>query len=141
MVRVVDVKDERTITVQRGSVRADVTLAGVMPLDRMRGTEFLRWTLGNSWLSLEPAAGEKGAYFAWRSPDGLFVNREYVLRGYAEATLPEVVPTPQTPAVYLGVVDPGKRKLAEAANPARERPQSRPAPPTTPRPRSRRGGR
>ena len=140
MARVVAIRDARTITVQRGSRQADITLAGVEPNDRLHSTEFLRWTLAESWITLEACPEEGGAFYVYRSPDGLFVNREYVMRGYANATLPAVVPAPQTPVVYLGIVDPGKRKMTEARS-TREGAIPPPKAPAAPRPRSRRGGR
>lgn len=140
MVRVIGVRDAHTITVQRGTQQADITLAGVAPVDRLHAKEFLRWTLGTSWVSIEVCPDQRDAFYVYRSPDGLFVNREYVMRGFAEATLPSIVPAPQTPVVYLGEVDPGRRRMAEAApQGGAKTPRAKSSAP--PRPRPRRGGR
>ncbi len=138
MARVVEVRDAHTIVVQSGKQRVDITLAGIAPLDRIRSVDFLRWTLGQSWVMLEPSVAQPGTHFVYRSPDGLFINREYVLRGFAEPTLPGLALEPQTPVVYLGEVNPGQRRATEVASGDRSRraPATRsPSPerPATPR--------
>ena len=45
---------------------------------------------------LEPSPEQPGAHFVYRSPDGLFINREYVIRGFAEPTFPGIALEPQT---------------------------------------------
>ena len=72
MARVVTVRDSRTIVVQSGREQVAITLAGVDPVDRVRSIDFLRWTLGQSWVMLEASTEQPGAYFVYRSPDGLF---------------------------------------------------------------------
>jgi hypothetical protein len=141
MARVVEVRDSRTIVVQSGQQRIDITLAGVAPLDRVRSVDFLRWTLAQSWVMLEESPDQPGAHLVYRSPDGLFINREYVLRGFADPTLPGITPDSQTQVTYLGEVNPGQRRATEvakgdrskrAAAAAKSSPRSGP-PTTTPR--------
>jgi hypothetical protein len=115
MARVVEVRDSRTIVVQSGQQRIDITLAGVAPLDRVRSVDFLRWTLGQSWVMLEESPEQPGAHLVYRSPDGLFINREYVLRGFADPTLPGITPDSQTQVTYLGELNPGQRRATEVA--------------------------
>ncbi len=146
MARVVTVRDSRTIVVQSGREQVAITLAGVDPVDRVRSIDFLRWTLGQSWVMLEASTEQPGAYFVYRSPDGLFINREYVLRGFAEPTFPGLAAEPQTPVVYLGEVNPGQRRAIEVASGDRSqrsaagsKAPARPASPRLPRaPRNRR---
>ncbi len=146
MARVVEVRDSRTIIVQSAREQVTITLAGVEPLDRVRSVDFLRWTLGQSWVMLEPSSEQPGSYFVYRSPDGLFINREYVIRGFAEPTFPGIALEPQTPVVYLGEVNPGQRRATEVASGDRSRraatASKTPARPASPRlPRAPRNGR
>lgn len=104
MVRVVSVDDARTLTVERNGQREQVRLAGIDILDAQRATELLRWTVGTSWVLVEPHGA--GGNFVWRSPDGMFVNRELVLRGYARPTEPGIDAPSNVNVTYLGEVDP-----------------------------------
>ena len=104
MVRVIAVENGRTLAVEREGRRELVRLAGVEVLDELHARELLRWTIGNSWVLIEPAGD--GAFLVHRSPDALFVNRELVLRGYARATMEGISPRPRLAMTYLGEIDP-----------------------------------
>lgn len=145
MVRVLAVEDGRTLAVDRNGTRERVHLAGVAITDELRARELLRWTLGTSWVMLEPA--HDGTFRVYRSPDALFVNRELVLRGFARATLAGIEPENAVIGRYLGEVNPaGPQSRPEAtaapesrsgnAKSARPRATPRRRPPT----RSRSGG-
>ena len=104
MVRVVSVDDARTLTVEQDGRRERIRLAGIEVVDQARAAELLRWTVGTSWVLIEPHAS--GGHLVWRSPDALFVNRELVLRGYARATAFDVAPPSTLNVTYLGQFDP-----------------------------------
>lgn len=148
MARVVEIRDARTIVVQRGPRSEDISLAGVEPSDRIRGHQFLRWTLDRAWVMVEDAHDQPGRYNVYRSPDGLFVNREYVLRGFANPTSFDTADSPQVPMTYLGEVNPGTRteegrsgRKKTTGKPPKKAP-SDPLAPTAPKPsRSRRARR
>ena len=116
MVRVVGIEDGRTITVERGGVRERVQLAGVAITDEAKARELLRWTAGEAWVMLEPAAG---GFLVYRSPDALLLNRELVLRGFARATLPGIEPELRAPSRYLGEFNPPpsstQKRVSESA--------------------------
>ncbi|HEX2834656.1 MAG TPA: hypothetical protein VHW00_16710 [Thermoanaerobaculia bacterium] len=103
MVRFVEVIDGRTIVIERNGAREQVKLAGVEIVDEVQARALLNWTLTNSWLMLEPHGD---AFYAYRSPDALFLNRELVLRGFARATRTDIEPQPNAMVTYLGVVHP-----------------------------------
>ena len=119
MVRVIEVRDGRTLIVERNGTAAEIRLGGVMVLDERAARELLRWMAGNGWTMIEPAAD--GGYLAYRNPDAMFLNRELVQRGYARATLAGIEPFERVPMLYLGVIDPGQRapQRTGAATPAR----------------------
>jgi hypothetical protein len=104
MVRVVEVRDGRTLVVQNGASTEVVSLAGVELVDGARAADLLRWNVGSSWVLVE--ARPEGGAFVWRSPDALFLNRELVERGYARATQHGVEREPNVIVTYLGEVDP-----------------------------------
>lgn len=122
MARVVGIHDERTLVVERGGVRAQVSLAGVSISDAASARALLEWTLARSWVMVEEQRG--GGAFVYRSPDALFVNRELVQRGFAHATLPDVEPRSHVTVTYLG-------RLPDAVAPPRVSP-----PRVSPAPRS-----
>ncbi|HVR39730.1 MAG TPA: hypothetical protein VMU84_11590 [Thermoanaerobaculia bacterium] len=105
MARVIEVRDDATIVVDRNGIRANVRLAGVVITDIVSARNLLRWTIGTSWVMVEGDA-VAGVY---RSPDALFVNRELVLRGYARATSPDTEAHRPMAVTYLGQLDLGPR--------------------------------
>lgn len=109
MVRVIDVTDSRTIVVDRSGLATRVVLAGVVvpPGDESAAIEFLRKTIGSSWVLVEPdpEQGEPFAY-VYRSPDALFVNGEIARRAYL-AKGPSMT--------YLGEVNPGPQRATRPA--------------------------
>lgn len=104
MLRVVSVEDGQTITVERNGARVPITLAGISIADAVGARNLLEWALADAWVMLEEQPG--GAHFVWRTPDGMFVNRELVLRGFARATTADVQPPARIHGTYLGTVDP-----------------------------------
>jgi hypothetical protein len=108
MVRVIDVRDCRTIVIDRSGVAAVVRLAQIVvpPDDEPAATDYLRNTLVSSWVLVETDA--RGESYVYRSPDGLFVNGEVARRAYALG---------QTKMVYLGEVDPGPQRAVTRTAP------------------------
>ena len=104
MVRVVEVRDARTLVIERDGSRQSIRLAGIAIVDEMRALELLRWTVGTSWVLVERQPN--GEHLVFRSPDALFINRELVLRGYARATLAGIEPLQQLNVTYLGQWNP-----------------------------------
>ena len=76
MLRVLSVKDARTIVVVNRGVAAEVTLAQVVvpPTEEEAASAYLRQSLTNAWVMIETDA--RGESFVYRSPDALFVNGE-----------------------------------------------------------------
>ena len=137
MVRVVDVRDGRTLVVERNGSRETVHLAGVVILDEARATELLRWNVLSTWVMVEAHAS--GGHLVYRSPDALFVNRELVLRGYARATEFGIEPDRNLAVTYLGIFDPPSAPVT-ATRPRTSSDTSRRSP-TTRAPRTRAGSR
>lgn len=108
MVRVVDVKDCRTIVVNHTGVATTVRLAQIVvpPDEESAATEYLRNTLVSSWVLVETDV--RGESYVYRSPDGLFVNGELARRAWTSG---------HTTMVYLGEVDPGPQRAASRATP------------------------
>lgn len=104
MVRVVEVRDARTLVIERNGAREDIRLAGIAITDEPRAAQLLQWTVANSWVLVErhPA----GDHLVWRSPDALFINRELVSRGYARATQHGIEVEPNVIVTYLGELNP-----------------------------------
>lgn len=128
MVRVLEVRDGRTIVIDRNGARETVTLSGVELTDAFRARELLQWTIGGGWVMVE------GDGLVYRSPDALFVNRELVLRGFARATQPGIAPYDRLNATYLGEVDPSGAQRAPSA-PSTKAPATRTPRSTSDRPR------
>jgi len=131
MVRVVSVDDARTLTIEAGSRRERIQLAGVSITNPERAADLLRWTIGTSWVLAEQHAD--GGYLVWRSPDALFVNRELVVRGYARATTFGIEPESNLNVTYLGVIDaplpsPAARRSHSDTDRRSTAPRSRQAP-------------
>lgn len=120
MTRVHSIKDGRTIVVEGG---AEVRLAGIEITNEVGARDLLRWTVGTSWVMVE--RDENGSARVYRSPDGMFINRELVLRGYARATEPGIEPDQQIAVTYLGVVNPGPRTGSGAGGGTVTRPAPR----------------
>lgn len=116
MVRVIEVRDGRTLLIDRNGTQAEVRLGGIEVLDERAARELLRWMTGNSWTMIEPATN--GGFLAYRNPDALFLNRELVHRGYARATIAGIEPFERVPMLYLGVIDPGQRPPQRTGAPA-----------------------
>lgn len=104
MVRAVEIRDARTLVIERNGAREDIRLAGVAITDAARAAQLLQWTVANSWVLVEPHPA--GDHLVWRSPDALFVNRELVSRGYARATLHGIEVEPNVIVTYLGELNP-----------------------------------
>jgi hypothetical protein len=121
MLRVVGVEDGRTLVVERDGARETIRLAGITVVDEGQAAVLLQWTVGTSWVLVEPQPG--GGHFVYRSPDALFVNRELVMRGFARATQYGIEPVSNLRVTYLGEVDPaGNRPAARttvSADPSR----------------------
>jgi endonuclease YncB( thermonuclease family) len=103
MVRVVEVTNGRTLVVEANGVRGTIQLSGIQITDEVQARALLQWTLVNSFAMIE-LRGD--AFYVYRSPDGLFINRELVTRGFARATRPDVDPQPAAIVTYLGVLKP-----------------------------------
>lgn len=132
MVRVIGVTDGQTLVVDRGGVAVSIKLAGLDIVDHTGARSLLRWTVGTSWVMLEEQPG--GGHLVYRSPDGLFVNRELVARGFARATLPVIEPPSHVVVTYLGTLyapgpPPAKSPTASGTGSARSsRGPARPSP-------------
>jgi endonuclease YncB( thermonuclease family) len=120
MVRVTGVTDGQTLVVERAGVAVPVKLAGIQVIDDQGARALLRWTTGSSWVMLDEQPG--GGHFVYRSPDGMFLNRELVARGFARATLPAIEPPTHVVVTYLGTLyapgPPPVKTPAVAKNPA-----------------------
>ena len=136
MLRVVSVEDGQTITVERDGARVPIKLAGLTIADGVGARNLLEWALADAWVMLEEQPG--GTHYVWRTPDGMFVNRELVLRGFARATSADVQPPARIHGTYLGTVDPvGVQRRAapkERVKPEKTQPKLK-----TPRPKSPKG--
>ena len=115
MVRVVEVRDARTLIIERDGAREPIRLAGVEIVDASQAAESLRWTVGTSWVLAEKQSN--GEYFVYRSPDALFINRELVVRGFARATLPGIEPEVQLRVTYLGQWNPAESRVSTSTSP------------------------
>ena len=82
MVRVIDVKDARTLIVDRGGVRTEVRLGDVIipPGEDAAAIEFLRTKVVEHYVLVEN--GVHGGAYVYRSPDALFINGELLRRAY-----------------------------------------------------------
>jgi hypothetical protein len=110
MLRVIAVEEGRTIAaVDRDGNQHAIRLAGVAIQSELSARELLRWTLDSAWVMVEKV---NGGHLVWRSPDALFINRELVLRGYATATLPGILPEPGASVTYLGTINPSGPQAA-----------------------------
>jgi hypothetical protein len=119
MVRVVDVKDARTLIVNQGGVRTEVRLGDVIipPGEDAAAIEFLRAKVVDHYVMLEN--GAHGDVYVYRSPDALFINGELLRRAYL---------TQGTKMTIVGESSPGPERSTRKA------PAQAPAP-TPPPPR------
>jgi len=114
MVRVIDVKDARTLVVDRGGVRTEVRLGDVIipPGEDAAAIEFLRTKAVEHYVMLEN--GAHGDTYVYRSPDALFINGELLRRAYLKQG---------TKMTIIGESSPGpERSTRKAPAPAPERP-------------------
>jgi len=102
MLRVVSVKDARTIVVDNRGVATDVVLAQIVvpPSEEEAAAAYLRQSLVNSWVMIERDA--RGESFVYRSPDAMFVNGELARRAYVVG---------RDRMTYVGEVTPGPRRV------------------------------
>ena len=119
MVRVVDVKDARTLIVDRGGVRSELRLGDVIipPGEEAAAIEFLRGKVVEHYVMVE--AGIHGDAYVYRSPDALFINGELLRRAYLQKG---------TKMTIVGESSPGPERATrgETRSPA---PAPAPAPP------------
>ena len=122
MVRVIDVKDARTLIVDRAGVAAEVRLGDVViPAgEETAAIAFLRTKVVERYVMLESNA--RGEAYVYRSPDALFINGELLRRAYL---------TRGTEMIIVGESSPGPERATRSA-PRRE--ENHVLPP--PRPRS-----
>lgn len=122
MVRVIDVKDARTLIVDRAGVAVEVKLGDVViPAgEETAAIAFLRTKVVERYVMLESNA--RGEAYVYRSPDALFINGELLRRAYL---------TRGTEMIIVGESSPGPERATRSAPP---REQNHVLPP--PRPRS-----
>ena len=120
MLRVIDVKDARTLIVDRAGVAAEVKLGDVIipPGEETAAIEFLRGKVVQHFVMVESNA--RGEAYVYRSPDALFINGELLRRAYL---------VQGTKMVIVGESSPGPERATRA--PARE--ENRVLPPPKPR--------
>jgi hypothetical protein len=121
MVRVIDVKDARTLIVDRAGVAGEVRLGDVVipSGEETTAIDFLRTTLVQHYVMVESNA--RGEAYVYRSPDALFINGELLRRAYL---------VQRTRMVIVGESSPGPERSTRSAPP---RAESRVPPPPKPR--------
>ncbi|HEX7191590.1 MAG TPA: hypothetical protein VF381_08450 [Thermoanaerobaculia bacterium] len=82
MVRVIGVKDARTLIVERAGTVVEVKLGDVVipPGEETAAIEFLRTKVVEHYVMVE--SGAHGEAYVYRSPDALFINGELLRRAY-----------------------------------------------------------
>jgi len=120
MVRVIDVKDARTLIVDRAGIPAEVRLGDVAipPGEEAAAIEFLRLKVVQHFVMVESNA--RGDAYVYRSPDALFINGELLRRAYLARG---------TEMIIVGESSPGP----ERARSAPPRDENRILPPPKPR--------
>lgn len=100
MLRVIGVKDAKTLIVDRAGVAAEVKLGDVVipPGEETAAIEFLRSRVVEHYIMVESNA--RGEAYVYRSPDALFINgellrRAYLNRGTAMVIVGESFPGPE----------------------------------------------
>ena len=121
MVRVIDVKDARTLIVDRAGVAGEVRLGDVIipPGEETTAVEFLRAALVQHYVMVESNA--RGEAYVYRSPDALFINGELLRRAYL---------IQRTRMVIVGESSPGPERSTRSTAPREE---NRVLPPPKPR--------
>jgi hypothetical protein len=121
MVRVIDVKDARTLIVDRAGVASEVRLGDVVipSGEESAAIEFLRGKVVQHFVMLENNG--RGEAYVYRSPDALFINGELLRRAYL---------TRGTPMTIVGESSPGPERSTRSAPP---RDENRVLPPPKPR--------
>jgi hypothetical protein len=119
MVRVIDVKDARTLIVDRAGVAAEVRLGDVVipPGEETAAIEFLRTKVVQRYVMVESNA--RGEAYVYRSPDALFINGELLRRAYLSRG---------TEMIIVGESAPGPHKVSSSrggvSNQREKRPRS-----------------
>lgn len=121
MVRVIDVKDARTLIVDRAGVASDIKLGDVVipPGEETAAIEFLRGKVVQHFVMVESNA--RGEAYVYRSPDALFINGELLRRAYLSHG---------TEMIIVGESSPGPKRTTGGAPPREE---NRILPPPKPR--------
>lgn len=106
MVRVIDVRDCRTLVVDNRGVAATIHLGQIVvpPGEETIAAAWLRDALVSSWVLVE--TDTRGEAYVYRSPDGVFMNGEIARRAYVSG---------RTAMVWLGESMPGPQRTATAA--------------------------
>jgi len=109
MVRVIDVKDARTLIVDQRGVRTEIRLGDVIipPGEEAAAVEFLRTKVVEHYVMVEN--GLHGDAYVYRSPDALFINGELLRRAYL---------THGTKMTIVGESSPGPERSTRKAAPA-----------------------
>lgn len=121
MVRVIGVKDARTLIVDRAGAAGEVKLGDVVipPGEEAAAVDFLRSKVVEHFVMVESNA--RGEAYVYRSPDALFINGELLRRAYLNRG---------TEMIIVGESAPGPERVTRGV-PSRE--QNRVLPPPKPR--------
>ncbi len=121
MLRVIGVKDAKTLIVDRAGVAGEVRLGDVVipPGEEAAAVDFLRSKVVEHFVMVESNA--RGDAYVYRSPDALFINGELLRRAYLSRG---------TEMIIVGESAPGPERATRGA-PSRE--QNRVLPPPKPR--------
>ena len=125
MLRVISVKNTRTLVVDNRGVAAEITLGQIViaPAEEEAAAAYLRNTLTGAWVMVETDV--RGESYVYRSPDALFVNGELSRRAYFGSSVQ---------MTYVGEVMPGPRRAEPAVKVVKAKPK---APPRRPHRRPR----
>jgi hypothetical protein len=96
MVRVIGVKDARTLIVDRSGAPAEVKLGDVVipPGDEAAAIEYLRTKVLDHYVMVESDE------YVYRSPDALFINRELLRRAYLSRGTEMIIVGESSPAPH-----------------------------------------
>jgi hypothetical protein len=127
MLRVISVKNARTLIVDNRGVAAEITLGQVViaPAEEEAAAAYLRNTLTGAWVMVETDV--RGESYVYRSPDALFINGELSRRAFLGSSVQ---------MTYVGDVMPGPRRAEPVVKVVKAKPMPRPPRPHR-RPRSR----
>lgn len=125
MVRVIAVKDAKTLIVDRAGVAGEVKLGDVVipPGEETAAVDYLRTKVVERYVMVESNA--RGEAYVYRSPDALFINGELLRRAYLSRG---------TEMVIVGESSPGPERTTGGA-PATRAPRA-PRVPVRLRPRT-----